>query len=104
MAVITSKYLIFESLPPCHTTEESRQIQLVLPPSRVSVSVFLLIIRISFAALATLLNAAKLVFSLTKSKTLLLNNFDPPTHSFPGIEYATYPGHVAVDISWNFPH
>ena len=93
----------FESLPPCHTAEESLQVQLVLPPSRVSVFVFLLIIRISLAALAALLNAAKLVFSLTKNKNTITKYFWP-TRPFPGFEHATHPWHVAVDFSWNFPH
>ena len=55
------------------------------------------------SALAALLNAAKLVFSLTKNKNTITKYFWP-TRPFPGFEYATHPGHVAVDFSWNFPH
>jgi hypothetical protein len=80
MAVITSKYL-----NRCRLAIRQKKVGKFNWFSRQAefqFSFFLLIIRISLAALAALLNAAKLVFSLTKSKTMLLNNFEHNSNVF----------------------
>ena len=58
-----------------HTAEENSRIELVLPAKQ-SFSFHFSLDHQDLVAVPALLNAVKLTSSLTKSKTLLLNNFE----------------------------